>query len=528
MPPSTTTKLEVARIIQPDGSATVYNPAKLAGAIDPGTGQTCPTVMVYLPGAQAGCVVEVGWRTHSILDPTLPYVSETIPVQAHVPALQTSIELRLPAKPTFRAVLNHSSVQPLETEENGRRVLRWNVQKLAAAEPLPGDPPASQWAVSLGVSSLPSWDEFATWYRRIAKGSDVIDGSVKKIATELTANAPSRMEKVQRCYEFVAAFRYVAIEIGVQGFRPRSPADVLANRYGDCKDKANLLIALLRSQGIDAHFVLLNRGGATDVSFPSWQFNHAIAYLPAAPAEGQPGDLWMDATDGVTPFGFVAPGDFGRAGLVFSAEKAEFKTISDNNGSVSRIEDEWDLQTRDGSGWDGSFTRRAKGLAEDELRRTFRGSSPQQRQLQVHRIVSPLWPGADFAAAAVTDVSSMQEPVAVKAAVTFPSASLPVASFPWMELFAAPERDRPLLLNDGHPCQGAQTLRLRHAAAPATVPADWSAEAGGAKFSVKWQRIDPATIERRASVEIANATIAPGDYVAVRRALRDWSEQQRK
>ncbi len=133
----------------------------------------------------------------------------------------------------------------------------------------------------LGVSSLPSWDDFAAWYRRIANGSDAIDDTVRKTAKDLTATAKTREEKIQRLFEFVSAMRYVAVEMGVQGFRPRTPQQVLSNRFGDCKDKANLLIALLKSSGIEANFVLLNRGGATDVTFPSWQFNHAICLVPA-------------------------------------------------------------------------------------------------------------------------------------------------------------------------------------------------------------------------------------------------------
>src|SRR5205085_2333959 len=69
-------------------------------------------------------------------------------------------------------------------------------------------------------------------------------------------------------------------------------AQVYARRFGDCKDKASLLIALLRTAGIRAEFALVRtrRAGALAAETPSVAiFNHAVAYLPDH-------DLWLDGT----------------------------------------------------------------------------------------------------------------------------------------------------------------------------------------------------------------------------------------
>ena len=256
-PPLVTTKLEVARVIQPDGSVTVFNPARLPDVMDPNSGESCGMNMIFLPGTHAGCVVEVGFRTRALLNASLPHVSETLPLQRNVSALKTTLEIRVPEKPAFRVALKNVAAQAVESSESGRHVYRWQLGELPAAEALPGDPPWSLWQAYAAISSLPSWDDFAAWYRRLAKGSDAVDDAVKKMAADLGDGAKTRLEKIQRDFEFVSALRYVAIELGVQGFRPRTPTQVLTNRYGDCKDKANLLIALLRCQGIPADFVLL-------------------------------------------------------------------------------------------------------------------------------------------------------------------------------------------------------------------------------------------------------------------------------
>src|SRR5258708_36941278 len=50
--------------------------------------------------------------------------------------------------------------------------------------------------------------------------------------------------------------RYVAIEIGIGGYQPHYAGDILANRYGDCKDKVTLMRALLHEAGVASDYVL--------------------------------------------------------------------------------------------------------------------------------------------------------------------------------------------------------------------------------------------------------------------------------
>jgi transglutaminase-like putative cysteine protease len=51
--------------------------------------------------------------------------------------------------------------------------------------------------------------------------------------------------------------RYTGIEFAEASVVPRTPAEVLKRKFGDCKDKAALAVALLRAAGIEAHVALL-------------------------------------------------------------------------------------------------------------------------------------------------------------------------------------------------------------------------------------------------------------------------------
>ena len=525
-PPGLVSKLDVARVIQPDGSSIVFNPAKLGGPSDaglPGDGEG--SVTVFLPDVHAGCVIEIGFHVREILDSALPEVSDAVDIQREVPVLSTLIEVRVPEKKPYRVVLKNNTASAVETTEDERHVYRWKLGLLPAAEPLAGDPPAHVWTAWLGISSLQSWDDFAAWFRRISAGSDVVDESVRKTAADLAAGAKTRREKIERVFDFVSALRYEAVEIGIQGFRPRTPAQVLANRYGDCKDKANLIAAMLKSLGIDAQFALVNRGGATDVDFPSWQFNHAVCFVPKS---GDEGDLWLDSTEGFTPFGFVPPGDMGRNALVFGKEKAGFKKIAQDDGGISTLSDEWELRQSD-TAWTGTFSRKATGLAEYEMRGIFTGLSPLQRQEKIHETLARLWPQADFRKTSVANPGDLQKPVGMDAGFGVPSgdlASLPLPAFAWLGLFDMPERDRPLWLDDGQKFACEQTLRIHYAQpfSGASTPGHAFHESAEGKWSlsVEWKALDDRTLQRTARAEILQPQFTPEEYQAFRVSLRKW------
>jgi len=112
--------------------------------------------------------------------------------------------------------------------------------------------------------------------------------------------------------------RYTGVEFGEASLVPRRPAEVLARRYGDCKDKAALLVALLRAAGVPAHVALLNVSDIDlDAKLPSMgDFDHAIVYVPPA---GSAPALWIDATNPSTTVGELPGSDVDRRALVASA-----------------------------------------------------------------------------------------------------------------------------------------------------------------------------------------------------------------
>ena len=530
-PPAVTTQLEAARIIQPDGSSTVFNPAKMPAATDCTSGLCGALTMVFMPDTHAGCLIEIAYRTRHLLDASVPEFSEELPVQQDIPVLQTELQLQIPEKMGLHFKLRNSDEKPTDTLADGLRTITWKLGEMPAYEALPHDPPAHDFVTTLDITSLDSWDAFAAWYRRLTKGSDEQDPSVKEKAEDLAAGATSRLDKIRKAYEFVSALRYVAIEFGINGIRPRTPAIVLQNRYGDCKDKANLLVALLADMGIDGRFCLLNRGSSTDVSFPSWQFNHAIAYVPKDPAEGQPDDLWLDTTDSTAPFPTLSPGDVARSALVFGKDSSGFLTVNNPGADVTTIEEKWKFtEASGGSGnlLNGKLQSTWSGLAEYELRSLVRGLTPHQRDFALQKELAKLLPNADFTKLDLTPADDLAQPLQLQAQfdVLPEPAPHPLPGFDVGDYFASPQRDRPLLINNGQKLHLKQTVELTYSRdnPVASSPASFDQQAAGIHASVSWQPTGSQSWTRTAELTIDQPEVSQADYVPVRMMLRNWIE----
>jgi len=91
-------------------------------------------------------------------------------------------------------------------------------------------------------------------------------------------------------------------------------AIVLHNKFGDCKDKATLMSALLAAKGIASEHALINFGNAYTLPEPPTMvaLNHVILYLPEF-------DLYDDPTASLAGFGVLAPETYDKPVVRVSA-----------------------------------------------------------------------------------------------------------------------------------------------------------------------------------------------------------------
>jgi len=231
------------------------------------------------------------------------------------PVRHVELVLKSPRSvPLQYAVQLLPDLKPEITEANGLKQIvfeRNHVSPLQDAETnLPSDVPAYP---SVSFSTGASWKAVADGYTSVVE-SHVSSSQVKPLAEKLTQKLKTRDDKIQALLSYLdKEIRYTGVEFGEAAIVPHSPDESLTRKYGDCKDKSTLLVAMLRAAGIPAYVTLLNAGARLDVpsELPGLGlFDHAIVYVPGSP------DLWIDATDEYARLGQLPIRDQGRQALI--------------------------------------------------------------------------------------------------------------------------------------------------------------------------------------------------------------------
>ncbi len=264
------------------------------------------------------------------------------PVQSSEPIILANFTLEVPAdKEVFVKTLNGAynyfgaDLQPKVEELSGRKVFRWSFKEVPQIVPESGMPPAVEINPTIIVSTFAGWQEIYSWWWSLAKDKIQVDSAIKAKIRELTSAAKSEEEKLRAIYNFCAKdIRYVAVEYGQAGYEPHAAADIFKNKYGDCKDQAVLLVAMLNSSGFQASPVLIGTRDAYDLdeNFPSMLFNHAIA---AVVFEGR--TVFLDPTAETCSFGDLPPGDQERKVLLCSPDGYKIQTTPLYPGSHNLV-----------------------------------------------------------------------------------------------------------------------------------------------------------------------------------------------
>lgn len=130
------------------------------------------------------------------------------------------------------------------------------------------------------VSTADKWEDISKWYFNLCEPKIVITESIKKKAEELTAGKTTEKEKIMEIFYFVSRkIRYTGLtnEENRPGLEPHSSDYTFNTMAGVCRDKAALIVAMLRSVGIKSNMVLMNASRKLDKEVPLTYFNHAIA-----------------------------------------------------------------------------------------------------------------------------------------------------------------------------------------------------------------------------------------------------------
>jgi Flp pilus assembly protein TadD/transglutaminase-like putative cysteine protease len=282
-----------------------------------------------LPAISVGAIVE----EEITIRETVPFfaagVVERSVLNRSVPVNKTRIIVSHPESLPFRYVMqqmpsakvnktSHDGIETIEIEDGPYE---------ARSEKLTNLPPDVPRGPQVEFSTGTSWQNVVAEYARLSNDKLRV-ADVQSLLGKINLKASSRPELIRR---LVAALhknvRYTGVEFGEASIVPQYPSETLKRKYGDCKDKAALLVTMLRALNIPANLALLSTGPGQDINpeLPGMGvFDHAIVFVPASGSEPE---LWIDATAQYSRVGDLPRMDHGRWALIVEQNNTALKKI---------------------------------------------------------------------------------------------------------------------------------------------------------------------------------------------------------
>jgi tetratricopeptide (TPR) repeat protein len=373
--------------------------------------------IVYFENLRAGDILELQYTVADVAygNELADYFGDFEMVADTLPTRQWDYTLIAPTARVFyfnRARL--AGLAPRVERQGQETWYRFATRNVPRVDNEPSMPGFAEVAPYLHISTYRSWEDVGRWYWNLVSDQMQDDGTLKKAAVKATTGLTTTLDKVKAIHRLVVeSTRYVGLEFGIHGYKPYKSTQVFQRGFGDCKDKATLLMTLLRTIGIDTEVVLLRtrRGGRIDEAPASLAvFDHAIAYVPTL-------DLYLDGTAEFSGLGELPSEDQDTLALRVSAKGSKLVRTPTLSAEKNRAMRTWKVDL----GSDGS-ARIAEvltitGQAAHEWRSHYQ--TPGERRERYAKIWNGRYAGAVLEKVEM-EVSDRNRPALTRAWVQVP------------------------------------------------------------------------------------------------------------
>ncbi len=288
-------EIKLLELIKPDGkkisidwkkNARFTNPAKSSrmNIFDPNQ----QVLNVFIPGLSKGDTIHYIIEVNNFKPMITGHFFGRAIFQQPFPVKSIELSISIPKnKELYTLIKNRAKGSQIEFQKyisRNNTVYKWKVKNVPELVPEPSTIPMERVAMRLLFSTLKSWSQVSKWYFDLVEPKLKINDAIKEKVKELISGKKSERDILSAIFFFVAKkIRYMGIieESKRPGFEPHDVTLTFSRRYGVCRDKAALLVAMLRVAGFKAYPVIIKTGGKLDKEIPVPYFNHAIvAVIP--------------------------------------------------------------------------------------------------------------------------------------------------------------------------------------------------------------------------------------------------------
>ncbi len=398
-----------ARTIKKDGAVVDVKPSDIQ-EVTPYSGyamySSVKAKVLIMPAVEDDCIIDYEYEVsgkHTIMP---PYFWNGWYFQSGEPSVLSRFTLHMPSAKGFGSQAYNTDIKPVvTTSKDGKtKTYVWEGRNFPELESEPHMPPRSEVCPWFEVSSVTAWDDVAAWYWKLTEPQMKTTPEMEQKVADLTKGSQTDEEKAKAIYYWVEDnIRYVGLEFGASAYEPHSAKDVFANKYGDCKDQATLMVTMLRQAGIKAYPVLLavSYRGALNRRLPSpGQFDHCIALAEIAGRR-----YWLDSTVEVCAFGDLPDADRGRDVFVIRDGKGEFVQTPSYDAETNRVAQSVKVDLNADGGISASAEWTTTGAPDQASRATYKYLKPSRYKESFEAAVAGIAPDAKLGQFTVSDYS---------------------------------------------------------------------------------------------------------------------------
>jgi transglutaminase-like putative cysteine protease/tetratricopeptide (TPR) repeat protein len=379
--------------------------------------------VVTFENLRAGDVIEVQYTVADVAyqNDMADYFGEFVLIADILPKRSWDYTLIAPKQRSFFFNQPKLAGMKQKVERQGNDVITsFSAASVSRVDMEPAMPGFTEVAPYLHVSTYQNWQDVGRWYWSLVADQMQSDQNLKRQAAEVTTGLQGDAEKVRALHRFVIEkTRYVGLEFGIHGYKPYPVSQVLLRRFGDCKDKALLLVALLREVGIESELVLLRsrRAGMVD-SVPASLaiFDHAITYVPRL-------DIYLDGTAEFSGMSELPSQDQGVMVLRVGPKGPTLARTPVLPASANRADRVWKVAlAANGSAWIDEIVT-VLGQAAQEWRSHYQ--TPGERYERYAKVWNGRNAGARLQRVNMAGIEDRNQPVVVRARAFAPRLAQP-------------------------------------------------------------------------------------------------------
>ena len=299
-----------ARVRKPDGSV-IETPLDSIHDMTSAVEREAPVYTDYREKHMAVSALQVGdileyQRIRKIVKPPTPnqFWTEHMFIRNNI-ALDEELEINIPTKSNAKLKTVPGYEATATRTDGDRTIYFWKHQNLKIEDEEEKEKREKKEGkkepefADVQLTTFSSWEQIGLWFQGLQKDRLTPTPEIKAKTAELLKGRTTDEEKIATLYRYVATgYRYVSLSFGVGRFQPHPAAEIMQNKYGDCKDKSTLLSSMLIAAGYHPANVLIHTSVKLqdDMPIPA-AFNHVITEVTVGKQE-----YWMDSTTEVAPF----------------------------------------------------------------------------------------------------------------------------------------------------------------------------------------------------------------------------------